>query len=69
MDRLSKLPHTKSGRFAAWLIAGNVAVALVLVWVTWHYLWETRQADMRLAEQIADNLAVSVSAEVGQSFD
>ncbi|MFC7461868.1 diguanylate cyclase domain-containing protein [Hydrogenophaga defluvii] len=64
MDRLSKLPHTKSGRFAAWLMAGNVAVAVVLVWATWHYLSDTRQAERHLAEQIADNLAVSVSAEV-----
>ncbi|OWQ92232.1 hypothetical protein CDN99_07795 [Roseateles aquatilis] len=65
MQRLSVPPHRSLTRLAIWLVAGNLIVAAAIVAATLLALHNSREADKSLARETTENLASSLSIEIG----
>lgn len=52
-------------RLALWLAAGNVVIAVAIVAATWLALQAGRESDLTRARETTENLAASLSIEIG----
>ncbi len=68
MDRLQLPTPRPLRRLLVWLLAGNLLVALAVVLATSLSLHSSRQADEVRAREIAENLASSLSIELGSEL-
>ena len=65
MDRPPTYAPRSLTRLALWLVAGNLVIAAAVVAATWLALRTSRESDLTRARETTDNLAVSLSIEIG----
>ncbi len=65
MDRPPLYVPRSLTRLALWLIAGNLVIAAAIVTATWLSLEAGRMSDLTRARETTENLAASLSIEIG----
>ena len=65
MDRLPPYVPRSLTRLALWLAVGNLVIAAAIVAATWLALQAGRESDLTRARETTENLAASLSIEIG----
>ncbi len=65
MDRLPPYAPRSLTRLALWLAVGNLVIAAAIVAATWLALRAGRESDLTRARETTENLAASLSIEIG----
>ncbi|WP_343640797.1 diguanylate cyclase [Roseateles sp.] len=65
MERPAPYTPRSLTRLAAWLAAGNLVIAAAIITATWLALQAGRESDLTRARETTENLAASLSIEIG----